>query len=456
MPAIYWGKQAYRRRAGSLPELRLVNMFVEAAPTGEEGVALLSRPGLTEHAERGSGPIRGMFTKDGVFGGDMFVVSGNTLYRGATALGSISGSGPVSIAGRAGEVLVAAGGPLYSYNGTDLVAVTFPDDASVTAVIFHDGLFIALRAGTHRYHWSAVNDGRDWGGVDYASAESSPDSLFDLRVINDTLWLFGPESIEPWSNNGNADLPYSRIEQRVVGKGVIASGCVVELDNSLFFCGHDGIAYRLADVPQRISDHGIEERIKASAEIAAFGLIHDGHSFFCLRLDTATYAFDAATGQWCEFASYGRDNFRARCAAVDGRTTYLGDDEAGSIWSLSGYQDGSGPLERLFTAAIPIKGGTLPIDNLNFEVDVGRTPLLTGQGSDPVVEMRSSRDAGATWGAWRSAAMGGQGKYRARPQWRRCGTFDYPGGLFEGRCTDPVDFRLSSVTINEAGGGRAR
>jgi hypothetical protein len=456
MPTIYWGKQAYRRLAGSLPELKLINMFVEAAPTGPEGVTLLSRPALLSSATRGAGPVQGVFSMDGVFDGDVFTLSGGTLYRAGTSLGAVAGSGPVSFAGRSGEVLVTAGGSLYSYNGTNLVAVTFPDSANVTAIAFHDGLFLAARAGTHRFYWSAVLDGRTWGALDFASAESSPDNLRDLKVLNDTLWLFGAETIEPWANAADPDLPYVRIEQRIFGKGVISTGCVVEMDNSLLFPGHDGIVYRLADVPQRISDHGIEERIQDSATISAFGFVHEGHSFYCLRLDDGTFVYDVATGQWCEFASFGRANFRGRCAWMVGQTVYLGDDENGTLWTLSGSEDAGGAFERRFTGAFPIKGGTVTVDNINIEANVGRTPLLSGQGSAPTIEMRSSRDKGATWTAWRAVSLGLQGQYGVDVQWRRCGTFARPGAMFEWRVTDPVDFGVSDVTVNEEGGGRSR
>ena len=82
--------------------------------------------------------------------------------------------------------------------------------------------------------------------------------------------------------------------------------------------------------------------------------------------------------------------------------------------------------------------------------------MLAGQGSDPLVEMRYSRDAGATWSSWDGVSMGRQGHYRERPEWRALGLFDAPGALMEFRCTDPVALRLSSVLVNEPVGGRSR
>jgi hypothetical protein len=456
MPAILYGTGAYRRLSGNLPELRLVNLFVESSPAGQQGAVLLSRPGLLASARVGIGPVTGVYCQDGVFDGDLFVLSGGHLYRAGADLGEVPGNGPVSFAGRAGEVLVTAGTGLYSYDGASLAAVTLPDDFDATAVVFHDGLFIAARAGSHKFYWSAVNDGRSWDALDFASAESAPDNLLDLRILNDTLWLFGAETIEPWGNTGNPDAPYERFEQRIFSKGVIGTGCTVEMDNSLLFVGNDGICYRIADVPQRISDHGIEERIQASGTVAAFGFVHEGHSFFCVRLDDGTFAFDVATGQWCEFASHGRDNFRGQCAVSSGTDVYIGDDESGTLWTLSGSEDACGPFERLFTAAFPITGRTVAVDNLNVEANVGWTHLLSGQGSEPTIEMRSSRDKGATWTGWRGASLGRQGAYGTDVQWRRNGIFARPGAMFEFRVTDPVDFSVSAVSVNEPGGGRAR
>ncbi len=155
--------------------------------------------------------------------------------------------------------------------------------------------------------------------------------------------------------------------------------------------------------------------------------------------------------------SFGATNWRANCAAVSTTGVVFGDDTDGRIWSFgAGFADDGSTLERRFTAGIALKGGALSFDNVQVEANVGRTTFLTGDGSSPVIEMRSSRDAGATWSSWRAAEMGSQGNYRTRSIWKRCGLFDAPGALFEFRVTDPVPLRISRVTFNEPLGGRAR
>lgn len=57
------------------------NRFFEENPVGAEKVALLSRPGTKLFLEVGDGPIRTLFSQPGVFNGDLFIVSGESLYR---------------------------------------------------------------------------------------------------------------------------------------------------------------------------------------------------------------------------------------------------------------------------------------------------------------------------------------------------------------------------------------
>jgi hypothetical protein len=453
---IQYGVGAYRRDNGNLPELKLVNLFLEKSPTSEQQATLQSRKGLETSSSPGTGPIQGIYAQEGSFGGDKFTVSGGSLYRGTTLLGSIAGTGPVSWACSGSELLVTRGTTLYSYNGTNLAAVTFPDSANVTAVTFLAGLFVAVRANSQKFYWSAVLDGRTWDALDFASAESAPDSLRDALTVRGNLYLLGQDTIECWYPSGALDLPFSRVDQRLYEKGVISTGCAAEWDNALAWVGNDGIVYRSGDVPERLSDHGIEERIGASATVSCFQYSYEGHKFFAVRLDTGTFLIDAASGQWCEFASYGRANFRASCAVNLGESPYFGDDELGRVWTFGDtFQDNGSALEAYFSAGFHTTTAVM-VDALEVVANVGWTNPLAGDDASPVIEMRQSRDAGATFGNWRQASLGAQGNYRTRARYRRLGMFDSPGALFEFRTTDQSPRRISGVYINEPAGGRGR
>lgn len=463
MPKLPFGIGAYARQRGDLPELPVVNMFAENAPTEEGAIVLQSRPGLVPAASVGTGPIRGMYQADGVFGGAMFVVSGSTLYRDGAALGVIGGSGPVSFAASPLELLVNAGTTIHSYKATGLATVKFPDSANVVRVAYIAGYFIALREGTQQWYFSTVLDGRSWDGLDFASAENEPDRLVDAVVVDDVLVLIGSRSIEFWPRTGDATIPFAATQGKVFDKGAIAPGCAIAYDNTFAFIGAvESVVppakpslrvYVAANVPTGVSDVGIEEKLSKSTSYALWSFTFEGHEFLVLRLSQGTWLFDAATQQWCEFASAGLPNWTVQT----GRGGLFGDASNGTLWAFgTGHSDNGGVLERRFRAGFPLSGGSVTAHNLRLTTNAGRTPDLSGYAADPVVEMRSSRDRGATWSNYRATALGQQGKYRTLIEWRRNGQFDAPGGLFEFRVTDPVPFTASAVAINEQAGGRGR
>lgn len=445
-------KGAYHRSNGNLPPFELVNMFAEATPSAKGGVSLLSFPGLISSVTRGSGPITGLYRRTDLFGGATFALSSTALYKDATNLGAVTGTAPVSFAASDLELLVTTGGVAKSYNGTNFNNIVFPDTANVTAVTFLAGLFFYARAGSHKFYWSAVLDGRTIDPLDFASAESSPDWLLDLLAVGDALYLGGKDSIETWVPTGDGTLPVQRVTMRTTPKGVIATGCMVELDNALHFIGNDRIVYRMGDVPERISNHGIEEQIAASTTFKLFRYYYQGHAMLCVRLDTGTWGFDVLTGEWHERRTWDLSNWIVGCAAMrDDGTPIFGSAVGDDLLIHSGWAEGTSVLSREFTAAIPLDRAT-PVDEIEIEANTGAADLTT----DPQIEMRTSRDRGNTWGPWRPASLGATGQYRKRPTWRRVGTFGPPGALCHFRCTDPVPLRVSGATGQETSAGRAR
>ena len=429
-------------------------MYVEKAATSENEVAIVSRPGLAAQFTNGTGPINGLFSKEGTFADAVFSLSGNALYRGTTLIGTIDGSGPVSWAGSSTEVLVTRGASLWSYNGTNLQQVTFPDSASVRAVCFIGSRFVALRGDglfPGRFYWSNLLDGRTWDALNYATAERQPDDALDIADLGDNIWIFGQESVEAWAQTGDLNLPFSRIENLAFDKGIYSTGCVAKADNSLFFTGSSHSVYRIADVPQRISDHWLEEQVRLSGSLVMFSHWRDGHEFVVLRLGAQTFAYDCATNSWCENQT-NEGQWIACCACMAGNVAYFGHQSTGQVLGWSGWTDLGTELERRFTAALELDA-PLSVDRLHLWANTGQTAVL---GTNPQVEMRSSRDGGETWTDYDGASLGAAGQYRTIPEWRRMGQFDFPGMIFDFRCTDPVPFRVSAVKYNDPAGGRSR
>lgn len=82
MVQLLLGAGAYTRRYANFPPIELVNRFAESAPTQPSAPwSLIARPGTSLLSNVGSAPVRGRFTHPGLFGGDLFVVEGEQMWR---------------------------------------------------------------------------------------------------------------------------------------------------------------------------------------------------------------------------------------------------------------------------------------------------------------------------------------------------------------------------------------
>jgi len=450
MASLQFGTSSYERARGDMPALPVVNMIAEAAPTEQTGVALQSRAGLVDQAiNMGAGPVRSLFRVDGFASGSLIGVSGLSLYKDTTLVGAINGSGPVSIAGHAAGLGITAGATPYYYDGTTLSAISFPDDADVTRIVAGASRLIFLRKDTGQFYWTPVL-GSTVDALDFATAESTNDNLLDAAFVDDKLILAGSRSIEIWPNTTDADLPFQPLEGLTIEKGVKSTGSLTPLGESFAFVTNENRVC-FGTETNVVSNPGLDARIADSLSCAAFKFLHDGAELLAVRLDNETQVWNPATGLWSEFASYGENNWLPRCY-TDGVFGSAGDGSILAFGSVS--TDIDGPMERRFRAAAALNSGGRVIDNIRLRCNVGQTPYLTGDYTDPVVEMRLSRDAGKTWGIRIPRTLGAQGEYRTVVTWRGCGMASQPGLMAEFRVTDPVDWRVSDVLYNEPYGGR--
>lgn len=166
MAQIPLGVGAYSRPYGKLPEIRMENRFFEQNPVGAEKVALLSRPGTKLFLEVGAGPIRKLHSQAGVFGGDLFIVSGDALFRydglvTTPIAGLVQGGGyPVmaSVAIPNWEALfVSDGVTLQYYEGESRATAKL----TATAIAADDE--VSIDAVTYRFTAGDVDDGAPLG-----------------------------------------------------------------------------------------------------------------------------------------------------------------------------------------------------------------------------------------------------------------------------------------------------
>ena len=352
---------SYVARSTNAADARLVNLYAEATAEGGKEAGFLSRaPGLRTLTTVGSGPIRGLWT----FGQYAYVVSGLELYRmsadyGSSLLGSVTGTGPVSMTDNGIQLFIACNGPGFIYNANTGVfsVIGDPDFAGAVSVGFIDGYFVFTQPNSQIFWVTTLYDGTSIDPLDFASAEGSPDGIVGMIVDHREVWLLGTNSVEVWYDAGNTDFPLARIQGAYAEVGCAATFSVAKLDNGIFWLGSDargsGIVYRSKGyTPVRVSTSAVEYAIQNYAVISdavAYTYQQQGHTFYVLTFPSAgaTWVYDASTDLWHERAGWGANGFmrhRSNCQMNFNNEIIVGDFETGKIYAfdLDVYTDDGG------------------------------------------------------------------------------------------------------------------
>jgi hypothetical protein len=465
---------SYVARSVNAADNRMINLFPEVIPEGGKEAAFLSRcPGLEFLQTVGTGPIRGLWAHQ-TNGTDFYVVSGVQVFKlsGLTAtptlLGTVSGTGPVSIADNGTQIFFACNGPSYIYNEVTNVfqQITDPDFPGALTVGYLDGYFVFTEPNSQRVWVTSIFEGTQIDALDFASAEGSPDGLVGLIVDHREAWLFGTDSVEVWYDAGLADFPLTRIQGAFNEIGCVATFSIAKLDNGLFWLGTDargqGIVYRANGYTgTRVSTHAVEYAIAQYGNLAdaiAYTYQQEGHAFYVLTFPTgnATWVYDVATGAWHERAGWDNGAFmrhRSNCQCNFGGNIIVGDYENGNIYrfNLDVFADNGGIQKWLRSwRALPTGQNDLKRTahhslQLDCQSGVG---LNLGQGSDPQVVLRWSDDGGHTWSNEHWASLGKIGQYFHRVFWRRLGmTMKLRDRVYEVSGTDPVKIAIVGAEL---------
>lgn len=399
-------------------------------------VALYGRPGLEPLGNIGSGPVRAMFRE----GGAVFVISGNEVYRLiysggyiGTFMGNIpSSTGPVGIASNGPQILIVdgLGGYMIDTVAITLANVTDPGfPVGVKRAAYQDGYFIVTGDGSQKFYLNETPyDGLAWNGLDFASAEGSPDNTVGCISDHRELWLFGDTSVEVWVNTGNPDFPFERSGNTFIEHGCAAADTIAKLDNTIFWLGTDdrggAIVWKANGyTPVRASDHAVEKAMQSYiiGDARAWTYQQEGHSFYVITFPTAdkTWVYDVSTGQWFEWSTletfFGTEKaWRAACHVFFGGDHLVGDLITGRFYKLNldyYLDDAAAITRRRVTQAMEENQQRLFYSSLQIDMETGVTGTLA---------LRFSDDGGHTWSGYKSASIGST--YGSRCIFRRLGS----------------------------------
>lgn len=474
------GLKLAKGASGLVSAENLVNLYPEAnrgqalAP-----VNLLSIPGQASFATIGGTP-RGQFRA----GNTHFAVRGETLYTvdaagTATSRGTIEGSERCDFAYDGNYLHVVA--DLKSYY-VDIATFTVseqvdPDFEQANSCCVVNNLLVVSRNGTGEIAWPSLTDPTAWDGLDFANAETSPDSIQAVRESAQELLIFSEETTEPWRFTGNPDQYFEASSAASSIKvGTRWRDTIQNVDNAPFWLATnaEGSLYvaRLNGYnAQRISTHAIEKNLEAAGADAlanAFGFSYGsvGHAFYGITLpDHCTWVYDVATNEWHQRLAgswplvtpeipQGDWGIRDFCVNA-GRQAILGktDGDLYVLDSTSFSQDGGGIVREVTSPPFFADGLSFTISEIELIVEAG-VGLSSGT-TDPTVQMSLSFDGGKTWSDAFEEALGPLGEYGYGVRFNRCGRCPGPKGVsVRFRCADAVAFTPVSAFITIEVGSR--
>lgn len=441
MVTVPLGLKAYKRQDGFVPETKLRNFYVEKDESGisPDQTLRIQRPGMVRTATLGLGPVRGMDYR--VSADEPLAVSGSRLFSGGTDKGEIAGSGLVAMVGTTFAYAILGGNTLYMYDGTAVTALTMPDDAGTVVDIDQINQYLLILTRTGKFYWLVPGE-TTVDPLNFATAESSPDKAVAIRRVGDEFWIFGEDSIEPWQSTGDLDAPFQRVTGRIYERGTMGRDAVKRFDNSVMWVSDDAQVCRGGAVPQVVSDNAIAERIRLKGgDLSAWVFGIDGHEFYALNIPgQGTFAYDASTQAWSEFATIGAATWEARVGYDRQGQVVCGSNTSGAVWRLdpeAGTDDGK-VIERVVTGSVGFMGAIGRNDSLSVGVGMSadtivRIRWMDGQAGYPdyydEINVRAPFDVASLW---------------------RLGRPEQPYRTVEVSCVTPERIRIAGLKANEA------
>src|SRR5574343_522305 len=257
-----------KAKSSNVTAQRRINVIAEPTVDGDKtDVVFYGRPGLTQlegaGGGSGSGPALGAIAATYKDTGSVYNPSKGRDYLWTPKLGGwtiwTSPTTQERSTGVAGDATPNTSRVSLAYNGLRLFMVdgenawmavpqsagtVIPQDsanfpwAGATSVTYLAGRFIVnYPTNAGQFCWSPLNAsiGATWDGLDYATAESSPDALIAVHAHRGELLLFGTQTLEFWAPS--ASDVFARISGATTNWGLAAQWSVQTLGESCYFLG---------------------------------------------------------------------------------------------------------------------------------------------------------------------------------------------------------------------------
>lgn len=466
---IHFGINSYKAKSGLASAERLVNCYAEPCPPDSEFQAMvLGTAGLTTWLNLNIGfPIYGMQ----VMGENLYVVAGPNVYKidktkTITLLGTIP-TAPTRVLmtnnGTQVTILTESGTAYYCTSTIgSLTQITDGDYQLSDSIATLDGYTIATKQQGRTFQWSDLNATSSWQALNTQTVEADASNIVRVAMNNLELWFFKENIIEVYYDSARPGYIFDRKEGIFIQKGCAAKYSVASLDGSFFFLGNDRIVYTTSGYQLApISTFPISQEIETYETVSdayAFTYVLNGHKFYCLTFPTAdvTWEYNITTNLWHERqsinAQQNQGRWRATANAFFNGLNLFGDFETGVIYQADSNvytENGALILRKATSGTLFANFARVTLDRFTLMMSTG-VGLISGQGSDPQIMLRTSIDGGQTWGFEDWQPIGTQGNYLKEVFWPNLGYGRT--AIFEITMSDPVKFAIVGAFLNASVG----
>lgn len=432
------GTQSGESYSAAVSAERLVNGYLEAAPSGKAPTPIYGAPGYTLFAEVGE--VRGQ-----VQAADrLFVVNADSLvevFADGTfeALADIP-EGVVDMASDGTNVVMVVGGVIYVWDGFDLI---LPDAEPASSVEYINGFYVFTEEDKEQFFISPqANPGGEFDALDFDSADTSPDKLVRTLKVGRDLLLFGRRSVEFWFYSGDAVFPITRYQDTPLEVGLIGVQAATGTNETVFWLASDKTVRRLdGRTGTRISTFAVEKEIESWAD-ASLTVVTDhvwqGHLFVVFRNPDGCVVYDQASNRWHERKSYGSETWNVSTYSYCfGKHLFGG----AQLYELGGFdEDGAVLPFEMITPWIDNQGERFSINEVEVRIEAGVGSLTL----NPRISLSRTED-GETFSDPLVRVFGKAGERFRLVKWSSQGMSR--GCAFKLSITDPVKRALYSAYV---------
>ena len=156
------------------------------------------------------------------------------------------------------------GGTLTNGGTPGIVVVPLPDGVGALDIRVINNFVIVVPAQGQgingRFYW--IEPGEiTIDPLNFATAERSPDPIYQCVVFGDQFWLPGQDTTEVYYMTGDIDAPVARFQGVVFDRGV-HPGCAIQVFDSAVVIDSFGGIYQIKGGEKKISTPDIDERLR--------------------------------------------------------------------------------------------------------------------------------------------------------------------------------------------------